>query len=185
MNTIMHEPWPWYVTGPLFGLSIPLLLFFGNKMLGVSSALRHICAVAVPTKTSYFNYNVKDDFWNILFALGILFGGVFTRLYMHNPQTIHIADSTREDLQKLGITNFNGWLPEELFGLDQLFSLQGITLMLTGGFLIGFGVRYAGGCTSGHGFMGLSQGSIASLVAVISFFAGGILMTHMIFPLIF
>ena len=185
MNTIMHAPWPWYVTGPLFGLSIPLLLFFGNKMLGVSSALRHICAIAFPTKISYFNYNVKDGFWNILFAIGILFGGVFTRLFMYNPKAIKIANSTREDLQKLGITSFTGLMPEELFGLDQLFSLQGISLMLIGGFLIGFGVRYAGGCTSGHGFMGLSQGSIASLMAVLSFFVGGILMTHIIFPLIF
>jgi len=185
MYIIINEPWPWYVSGPLFGLSIPLLLFFGNKMLGVSSALQHICAVAVPTNISYFNYNVKGSFWNIMFAIGILFGGIFTRIFMHNPKAINIADSTREDLQKLGITNFSGMLPEELFGLDQLFSLHGVMLMLIGGFLIGFGVRYAGGCTSGHGFMGLSQGSMASLVAVMSFFAGGTLMTHLIFPLIF
>lgn len=185
MNPIINEPWPWYITGPLFGLSIPLLLFFGNKMLGVSSALRHICAVSFPTEISYFNYQVKDGFWNIMFAIGIVFGGVFTRIFMYNPAPIKIAESTMADLQSLGITNFTGLLPEELFGLEQLFTLHGIIMMVTGGFLIGFGVRYAGGCTSGHGFMGLSQGSIASLVAVMAFFVGGILMTHLVFPLIF
>lgn len=50
---------------------------------------------------------------------------------------------------------------------------------------MGFGARWAGGCTSGHAISGLSNLQLPSLVAVLGFFAGGLLMTHLLFPLLF
>lgn len=185
MNSFLHDPWPWYVTGPLMGLLIPLLLFTANKHFGVSTSLKDICSITIPTKASYFNYDVKKNRWLIVFVLGIILGGLISRLFMHNPEAIDVAASTRQDLLELGIRDFTSLMPLELFGSDKIFSWTGFLFMMLGGFLVGFGVRYAGGCTSGHGFMGLSLGSIGSLVAVLGFFVGGLIMTHLFFPLIF
>ena len=155
-------------------------------MLGVSSSLRHICALALPTKVPYFNYDVmKEGLWNLLFVLGVFLSGIFSSYFLHNPNPTLLAESTKTDLRALGITNFEGFMPIELFGSDQIFTLNGLIFMVIGGFLVGFGVRYANGCTSGHGLMGLAQGSIGSLAAVIAFFIGGMTMTYLIFPLIF
>jgi uncharacterized membrane protein YedE/YeeE len=57
--------------------------------------------------------------------------------------------------------------------------------MVIGGFLVGFGTRYAGGCTSGHAISGLSNLQFASLIATIGFFAGGLIATHLLYPLLF
>ncbi|MBK5278739.1 MAG: YeeE/YedE family protein [Bacteroidia bacterium] len=184
-QSVILAPWPWYVAGPIMGLSIPLLLFFGNKMLGVSSSMQHICAALIPTKAEYFNYDWKTGAWNIVVAIGIVLGGLTGRLFMQNPNPINIASSTKSDLQSLGITDFNGMLPVEIFGNNNIMSFQGFLFIVIGGFLVGFGVRYAGGCTSGHGFMGLSMASKSSLLAICAFFAGGLIMTNLIFPLIF
>ena len=73
----------------------------------------------------------------------------------------------------------------QIFNLDFLFSVKGILVLVVGGFMIGFGSRYAGGCTSGHAIMGISSLQWPSLVTVIFFFMGGLLMTHFILPLIF
>jgi uncharacterized membrane protein YedE/YeeE len=185
MKEILYEPWPWYVTGPLFGLTIPLLLIFGNKMLGVSSSMQHICTALLPSKANYFKYNWKDGIWNILVALGIVLGGLFCRLFLQNPDPVAISESTKADLADLGITDLTGYMPVEILSNEQIFTLNGLLFMVLGGFLVGFGVRYAGGCTSGHGFMGLSILSISSIVAVVAFFAGGLIMTHFLFPFIF
>ena len=185
MNEILTKPWPWYIAGPILGMSIPLLLFFGNKMLGASSTMQHVCAAIIPSKAKYFNYDWKSGLWNIMFGAGIVFAGLATRLFMDNPNPVQIAQNTKVDLLKLGITDFTGFLPAQIFGIDQILTMNGLLFIFIGGFLVGFGVRYAGGCTSGHGFMGLSMGSISSLLAIASFFAGGLIMTHLIFPLIF
>lgn len=184
MMDLLTKPWPWYVAGPILGLSIPLLLFFGNKMLGVSSTMQHVCAALIPTKAKYFNYDWKGGLWNIVFGIGILLGGLVTKLFMHNPNPVQISENTKSDLKSLGITDFGGFMPNQILGVDQILTGNGFLFMVLGGFLVGFGVRYAGGCTSGHGFMGLSLGSISSLVAIISFFVGGLIMTHLIFPFI-
>ncbi len=184
-QSVIIDPWPWYISGPIMGLSIPLLLFFGNKMLGVSSSMRHLCTVFIPTKAEYFNYDWKTGAWNIVVAFGIVLGGLVSRLFMQNPNPIDISEATKADLLSLGITDFNGMLPTQIFGPDNLVSITGFLFVVVGGFLVGFGVRYAGGCTSGHGFMGLSMASVSSLYAIAAFFAGGLIMTHLIFPILF
>jgi uncharacterized membrane protein YedE/YeeE len=185
MNELLTKPWPWYIAGPILGASIPLLLFFGNKMLGASSTMQHVCTALVPSKAKYFNYDWKTGLWNILFGIGVLLAGLIGKLFLSNQFPVKIAESTKQDLIALGIENQSGLLPPEIFGSDQIFTFNGLLFMVLGGFLVGFGVRYAGGCTSGHGFMGLSQGSISSALAIVSFFAGGLLATHLLFPIIF
>ncbi len=96
-----------------------------------------------------------------------------------------VAPSTQADLRALGIQEFSGLLPLDIFGWDQLFTLKSILFMLFGGFLVGFGTRYAGGCTSGHSIMGLSNLQWPSLVATICFMLGGFISTWFLLPLLF
>jgi len=183
MNFIT-EPWPWYVAGPLIGLFIPLLLIVGNKKLGISSSIKHLCAACLPVKgIPFFNYDWKKDAWNLFFVSGIVLGGIITGLATDLNYDILISEATKADLSQIGITNFSGFIPVELYSWNT--SLPHLILMIIGGLFVGFGTRYANGCTSGHAIMGLSMLNVGSLVAVIGFFIGGLLMTHLLFPLIF
>ncbi len=184
MNIIelIRQPWPWYVAGPLIGLTVPTLLLLGNKSFGVSSSLRHICAACMPANISFFNYNWKKEGWNLMFVLGILVGGFLATQFMANPNEIVIAQDTQNDLAALGITNFAGLMPVELFSVENIFSMKGLIFLVFGGFLVGFGTRYAGGCTSGHAIMGLSNLQIPSLIATICFMIGGFAGTHLLLP---
>jgi uncharacterized membrane protein YedE/YeeE len=178
-----YDPWPWFIVGPLMGAVIPLLLFWGNKMLGASSSLRHLCSI-VPNQIDYFQYDLKTGYWNLLFACGVMIGAAITYHFFHHADAVDISTSTKEDLLELGLTDLTGLMPAEIFTGAELWSMRGLIFTLIGGFLVGFGVRYAGGCTSGHGFMGLSQMSLASGIAIFSFFIGGMIATYFILPLI-
>lgn len=180
----LKQPWPWYVAGPLIGLTVPALLLLGNKSFGISSSLRHICAACVPAKIPFFSYDWKKEAWNLMFVLGILLGGILTALLLSNPDPIAISSATRHDLTALGISNFEGLMPMEVFTWENLFTLKGLFFFIIGGFLVGFGTRYAGGCTSGHSIMGISNLQWPSLVATIFFMLGGFTMTHLLLPLI-
>lgn len=186
MNLIewISQPWPWYVAGPLLGLTVPLLLILGNKSFGISSSLRHICASCFPAKVPFFQYNWKKESWNLFFVLGIFFGGMIAFFLLGNPEQINVNPALAEDLKQYNITNYEGIVPQELFSWESLFTLRGIIMMVFGGFLVGFGTRYAGGCTSGHSIMGLSNLQWPSLVATICFMAGGFLMANFILPFI-
>ncbi len=180
----IKQPWPWYVAGPLLGLMVPALLLLGNKSLGISSVLRHACAACFPAKLPFFTYDWKKEMWNILFVLGIALGGWVTVTFLNNPEAIVIAASTQKDLAALGITDFQSLLPVQIFTWSNLFTAKGLIFFVMGGFLIGFGTRYAGGCTSGHAIMGLSNLQWSSLVATIFFMLGGFAMTHLLLPYI-
>ncbi len=185
MLEIISKPWPWYVAGPLIGLIVPALLLVGNKSLGISSSLRHVCAVCMPANIKFFNYDWRKEIWNFFFVAGIFLGGYFATTFLNNTNALVISPKTIEDLKTLGIQDFNGLLPEDLFGYSSIFSLKGLVFLIFGGLLVGFGTRYAGGCTSGHTIMGLSNLQWPSLVATCCFMAGGFFMTHLLFPLIF
>lgn len=181
---IFTQPWPWYVSGPLIGLMVPILLILGNKAFGISSSLRHICAACVPGKTEFFNYNWKAESWNLIFAMGIVLGGLVAGYFLQNPNPVQISEATVHDLNQLGVKNYSGLIPEDIFNFHALLTLRGFILMVVGGFFVGFGTRYAGGCTSGHSIMGMSNLQWPSLVATICFFVGGLVMTWFILPFI-
>ncbi len=178
---LLSGPWPWYVAGPLMGCTIPLLLFWGNRMLGASSSLKHLCAL-VPSKAEYFQYDVRKGYWNLTFVFGVCIGAALCYRYFYETEQVMIAASTMADLQLLGLSDFRGLMPEEIFGQNQYQQPRFWSFTLLGGLFLGFGVRYAGGCTSGHGFMGLSQMSKASFLAVMAFFAGGMFFTFFLLP---
>ena len=180
----LHAPWPWYVAGPLIGLIVPLLLIIGNKPFGISSSLRHICAACFPSGIPYFKYNWKKEVWNLFFVAGIIIGGIISTLWLSNPEPVSLNPRLFEELHKYGISNFNGLVPPELFNWNNLFSVQGFLLIVVGGFLVGFGTRYAGGCTSGHSIMGLSKLQWPSLIATICFMTGGFIAANLIIPTI-
>ena len=178
----LSGPWPWYVAGPAIGLFVPALLIVGNALFGVSSSLRHVCAAMVPGRVEYFRYDwKKTGLWNLLFVAGILLGG-FLATHWGAPQNVVIAEATRHDLARLGIHDFSGLAPRELFQWPALFTLKGFVLVIVGGFFVGFGTAYAGGCTSGHAISGLADLQLPSLIAVVGFFAGGLVATYFLLP---
>ena len=183
---LLREPWPWYVSGPLIGLMVPLLLLIGSKSFGISSNLRHLCAATVPAGISFFEYDWKrEGGWNLLFALGIAIGGLLGASLLPDGYAVAISEATRRDLQALGITDVSGLVPRELMGWQALATWRGWLTLGAGGFLVGFGSRWAGGCTSGHAISGLAAFQFPSLIAVLGFFAGGLLMTHLVMPFLF
>ncbi|MBS1682372.1 MAG: YeeE/YedE family protein [Bacteroidetes bacterium] len=181
---LLYKPWPWYIAGLSIGLTVPLLLWLGNKWLGISSTLRHICAACVPAKISLFAYNWKKEIWSLFFAGGLLIGGILGGWVFANPNPVAISADTVNYFTSFGINQQIGLMPKEIFSWQDLFSLKGFLIMVVGGFLVGFGTRYAQGCTSGHGILGLSALQWPSLVATLSFFIGGILFSHFVLPLI-
>jgi len=185
MMEFITQAWPWYVSGTAIALVMLLLIYFG-KTFGVSGNLRTLCTIAGAGKhTDFFRFDWKKERWNLLFILGALIGGFLSSTLLRNDAPLALSKQTINDLQKLGIP-FDGQLnPEAIFGIKHAFTLKGFPLLFLGGLLVGFGSRYAGGCTSGHAITGLSNLQIPSLIAVIGFFIGGLIMTHLIFPLIF
>lgn len=184
MKAFLYEPWPWYVAGPIIGLMVPLLLLLANKQFGISSSLRHACAACFPSNISFFKYDWKNESWNLFFVLGILIGGIIGGFFMDSSEPIAISTDAVAQLKALGVEQFSGFVPTDIFSWENLFTMQGLFFMILGGFMVGFGARWAGGCTSGHAIMGLSYLQWPSLIAVIGFFIGGLTMTHLILPLI-
>ena len=173
MLEILKQPWPWYIAGVLIGLTVPALLLIGNKSFGVSSSLRHICAACIPAKIPFFSYNWKKEMWNLFFVGGILIGGFIATQFLSTGEPLQIAESTKSQLTALGVTDFSGLMPKDIFGVSQIFTLKGLIFLVFGGFMVGFGTRYAGGCTSGHAIMGLANLQLPSLIATICFMVGG------------
>lgn len=181
---VLYKPWPWYVAGPVIGLTVPLLLLLGNKRLGISSTLRQIGSACIPGDAQFKDYDWKKDSWNLFFAAGILIGGYLGGMLFANPDAIILSPDTIKLLHSYNLSDPQGLLPQELFNWPSLLTLKGFLLMIVGGFMVGFGTRYAGGCTSGHGILGLSALQWPSLVATASFFLGGILVSYLMLPYI-
>ncbi len=184
MKAFLEQPWPWYVAGVLIGLIVPILLLLGNKHFGISANLRHACAACFPAKINFFQYDWKKESWNLFFVGGILIGAMIAAFGIPDPNPIVVHPALVNELKEYGMSDYSSMVPKELVSWESLFSARGLVLMVGGGFLVGFGSRYAGGCTSGHAIMGLSNLQWPSLVATCCFMAGGFLMANFILPLI-
>jgi hypothetical protein len=182
MIELIKQPWSWYIAGPAIGLMVPLLLLVGNKHFGVSSSLRHICSTCIPISHEYFTFKKEEHFWNLVFVLGLVIGGYLASTFL-STNTIDLNPEVIEQLKELGITDFSGIAPTEIFG-ESFLSAKGVVFLILGGFLVGFGTRYANGCTSGHTIMGISLLNRGSMLATAGFFVGGLVMTHFLLPLI-
>lgn len=182
---LIKQPWPWWIAGVLIGLTVPVLLIIGNKKFGISSSLRHLCAICLPANISFFKYEWKKEMWNLFFVAGVLVGGFIAGHFLSNPYDIVVAEDTKVALANFGITDYRYMLPIEVFSVENIFTLKGLFFFVIGGFLVGFGTRYAGGCTSGHAIMGLSNLQWPSLVATCCFMVGGFFAANILLPLIF
>ena len=180
----LTQPWPWYAAGIIIGLTVPALLLLGNKHFGISSSMRHICAACVPANIKFFQYDWKKESWNLFFVGGVFLGAVIATLFLANPDPVVVHPELAADLAKVGVTDYSKLVPADLFSWPALLTARGFIMMIVGGFLVGFGTRYAGGCTSGHAIMGLSTLQWPSLVATISFMTGGFIMANLILPYI-
>ncbi|MET3878463.1 YeeE/YedE thiosulfate transporter family protein [Chitinophaga sp. OAE865] len=181
----IQQPWHWSVSGLLIGLTVPVLLILGNKAFGISSSLRHICAACFPADISFFKYDWRKESWNLFFVAGIALGGFIAGNYLQDGNDIQVAAATQARLAGYGVHDYSALLPPEIFSWSNLFTWKGLVFFVLGGLLVGFGTRYAGGYTSGHSIMGLSNLQWPSLVATCCFMAGGFFSANLLIPYLF
>jgi uncharacterized membrane protein YedE/YeeE len=184
MIAFLKQPWAWYISGALIGLTVPALLILGNKSFGISSSLRHLCASCIPAHIPYFKYDWKKEVWNLFFVLGIVIGAAIAANFLSSPAPVEVNPQLARELAGYGIADYDNLVPRDILNWQTLFTLKGFIVIVAGGFLVGFGTRYAGGCTSGHAIMGLSNLQLPSLIATICFMAGGFIMANLLLPLI-
>ncbi|MBL3658530.1 YeeE/YedE family protein [Fulvivirga sediminis] len=183
MIEMLRAPWPWYVVGPLIAVVMYLMIYSG-KAFGISSTFRTMCSIGGGGKyADFFRFNWRGQVWNLVFVAGTFLGGVVSVLWLQSEEPMQLNEKVVQELEVMGINSPGKELaPGEIFAWDQLMSLEGILFMVLGGFLVGFGARYAGGCTSGHAISGLSNLQLPSLIAVIGFFIGGLVSTYFLIP---
>ena len=181
----IFNPWPWYIGGPMIALIMFLLLYFG-KNFGMSSNLRTLCTICGAGKSNeFFNFDWKTQQWNLMVSAGAIIGGALAAHFLSTDSSVAIHPDTITKLQDLNINSAGvSYLPEELFSMQALMQPKVLLILSIGGFLVGFGARYAGGCTSGHAISGLSNLQLVSLYTVIGFFIGGLFMNHLLLPYI-
>ncbi len=185
MSEFITQTWSWWFSGIMIAAIMLFLLYFGQSF-GFSSNLRTICAAAgLGKRTKFFDFNWKAQTWNLVFLVGAIIGGFIAKQFLSTDVPVEISQATINDLSTLGIAAPTSLQPPELFSLDAILSIKGFLVLAVGGLMVGFGSRYAGGCTSGHAISGLSDLQVPSLIAVIGFFIGGLIMTFFILPLIF
>ncbi|MFD0862925.1 YeeE/YedE family protein [Sungkyunkwania multivorans] len=183
---ILYEPWPWYIAGPMIALVMFLLLMVG-KNFGMSSNLRTMCTICgAGRNVDFFKFNWKAQRWNLVVVLGAIIGGFIASQFLSTDTAVAINPDVVANLNELGFESAGkAYLPTKLFDNSAFTDMKSLAILAIGGLLVGFGARYAGGCTSGHAISGLSNLQLPSLIAVIGFFAGGLFMIHVLFPLIF
>jgi uncharacterized membrane protein YedE/YeeE len=179
----MRQPWPWYVAGPLISVVMFLLIWFGNSF-GISSNLRTMCTImGAGKRVKYFDFNWRTEIWNLVFAVGLIGGGFIATNFLTPTSAVQLNEATLLELSALGVEAPGKYMvPVSLFSWESLGTLRGLIMLIGGGFLIGFGTRYAGGCTSGHAISGLSNFQLPSFIAVIGFFIGGLFITWLVLP---
>ncbi len=182
----ISQPWAWYVAGPVIAFVMFLLYYFGERF-GLSSNLETFCSIVGAGKfVDYFKIDWKQNSWNLVFVAGGITGGFIASQWLSPTDMVALNPQTIQDLADIGIQNAGAsYLPDEIFSIETMLSVKGFFILLIAGVMVGFGARWAGGCTSGHAIVGLSNLELPSLISVIGFFIGGLIMTWFILPLIF
>lgn len=150
------EPWPWWMGGLVIGALVPLLYYFLNTALGVSTGFGNFAKLLFPKTTlSWLNSKSFSSVVNHRFymMMGMLIGAFSAGRVMGLPVVTIEMGVFSETLQ---------W---PIWG--------NVLWFLMGGFLLGLGARIAGGCTSGHSIHGLANFQLSSLVATICFLIFG------------
>lgn len=183
MLEVLSSPWPWWVAGPIIAFVMFGLLYFGNSF-GFSANFRNLCSMFGAGKScEFFDFDWRKQTWNLVFAAGAIGGGFLASYFLTSGSPVNISETTIQELKNLGIEEPGKHIvPMSIFNFESLLSVKGIVFIIIGGFLVGFGTRYAGGCTSGHAISGLSDLQPASLLAVVGFFIGGLIVTYFILP---
>ncbi|MEI8280469.1 MAG: YeeE/YedE thiosulfate transporter family protein [Bacteroidota bacterium] len=180
-----NHPWPWYIAGPLLGLTVPLLLLIGNKPFGASAIFRHLCAIVIQKKEwKYFKYDWSKESWNFYFIGGIVLGGAIAATLIPNLGELKLHPYLVDLYHGLGINDFSQGVPKQIFNMEGLRNVEGIVFVLAGGFMVGFGSRYAGGDNSGHMILGVARLNKPSIITTACFFVGGYIGAHYIVPFI-
>lgn len=184
----ISEPWHWAVSGTGLAVVMFLMLWYGNRF-GVSSNLRTLCTLCgIGKDIDFFKFDWKEYSWNLLFIIGAVIGGFIAANVLPASEPVQISNETQIWLQNIGIhtpttmEEGNGFVPAEMYDLTGDFGIKNFLLLVITGLLVGFGTRYANGCTSGHAISGLSNLQLPSLIAVIGFFIGGLTMTWLLLP---
>lgn len=177
----LTNPWPWYVAGPLIGLMVPVMLLIGSRSFGISQNLEHICAITQPTviDVHFFHYDWKASAWSLAFTAGVILGGLLAGVVFRNPDAVALSGAAQEMFAAWGLAPSKDLVPPELFDISRTWNA---IILVVSGILIGFGTRYAAGCTSGHAITGLATLQPQSLSAVLGIFGGGLLASHFLTP---
>jgi uncharacterized membrane protein YedE/YeeE len=179
MTTLLEylsTPWSWYVAGPIIGLMVPVLLLIGNRSFGISSNLRHLCAISQPknVRVAFFQYDWREYNWCLMFGAGVVIGGYLATDVFSNPEPLKLSAAAIAMFQSWGVSLSDPFLPPEMFDPTPM----NLFILAVSGVIIGFGTRYASGCTSGHAITGLATLQPESLIAVVGIFGGGLLASH-------
>lgn len=176
----LSNPWSWYVSGPVIGSLVPVLLLIGSKSFGISQNLEHICAITQPEKINveFFRYDWKKYGWSVVFVLGVIIGGFLAGVVFPASGPVALSSGALETFNSWGLSQSEAFYPPELYSPG----LKNLVVLGIGGILVGFGTRYASGCTSGHAITGLATLQLKSLTAVIGIFGGGLLTAHFVTP---
>lgn len=156
---LFSQTWSWWAAGLGLGLTAVGLAWFTGKRLGVTGGFEDACSVV--TKDSAFNPSPSN--WKLWFILGLPLGGL---------------------LANLGHWSWT-WLYGQLDGITFGNLFYKIIWLLISGFMIGFGARWAGGCTSGNTIMGVSLGSKMSMLATAAFLVAGVIVTTILYKAVF
>ena len=167
MQLILNDLTPihWAVAGAGIAAVTLCLLYLGSRRLGISTGFEDVCSLVL--SQPYFRRDAvrSGRRWRLPLLAGLVLGGF------------------------LSAVTGGGWSPTLALGMfDQVIGLGPsgkLAWMFAGGLCIGFGTRLAGGCTSGHGIFGLSNFEVPSLIATLSFMAGGIVVTQVVYGVIF
>lgn len=160
MTDFIMQPWPWWFSGILIGLTVPMLFWLAGKSFGISTSFQEVGAMCAPCNLTYLKrHKWRSGIWTLVFAVGIALRSFFAVRFLSAAPV--------------------EFLPESFY------SVGGAIRLLVGGILVGFGTRYAGGCTSGHSITGIANLNWPSLVATLFFFVGGMAVTWGLSSLIF